>query len=75
MTNRTNRTVPLPEGFLTIVAAAEATGLSYGTVIARIKDGTLPGYTFEADRRRLMVKASDVDALLAPQRVETQRTA
>jgi excisionase family DNA binding protein len=56
----------IPAGFMTVGEAAELLGVSWPTVITRIKDGTFQAFKSE---RRWLVRTADVEAALMKKKV------
>ncbi len=56
--------------YMTIGEAAEALGVSRGTVWRRIKAGELDVFQSQADRRERLVRRADIEAMLRPSLVE-----
>ena len=54
--------------FLTISQAVAVSGLTRGVLARRIKDGTLPTFTTARNRRLVLVRREDLDALSTPTR-------
>jgi excisionase family DNA binding protein len=56
--------------YLTVQEAAELMGVSRFTIWRRIRDGALPAYRADVDRRTRLVKRADVEALMRPRPIE-----
>ncbi len=52
--------------YLGLREAAELLGVSRFTIWRLIRDGELPAYQSQVDRRQKLVKRSDVEALMQP---------
>ena len=61
------------DGFVTLGEAARRTGLSPFSVRRRVQNGTLAAYRHPLDRRRYLVKESDLDRLLRVEPVTPRR--
>ena len=65
----------MSDEFMTLQEAAEALKVSRFTLWRLLKDGKLPAYQSEADRRRKLVRREDVEAMKQPRRVDPKRAA
>ncbi len=61
--------------FMTLQEAADELQVSRFTLWRLLKDGKLPAYQSEVDRRRKLVRREDVEALKRPRRVDPKRAA
>jgi excisionase family DNA binding protein len=65
----------MQEEFMTLEEAADLLQVSRFTLWRLLKEGKLPAYQSEADRRRKLVRREDVEALKRPRRVDPKRVA
>lgn len=54
--------------FVTVTQAVKTSGLSRHTLYRRIKEGSLPTYEHDRNRRVVLVKLADLAALATPRR-------
>ena len=59
------------QDFLTMTDAAKYLGISKVTLWRRIRDGALPVYASDVNRRERLVKRADLDRVRAPRAIET----
>jgi hypothetical protein len=57
--------------YLTFSGASKHSGLNRATIRRRVEEGVLPVYLSPADRRRRLVKVSDLDRLMEPVPVQS----
>lgn len=55
--------------YLGLREAAELMGVSRFTIWRLIRDGQLPAYQSQVDRRQKLVRRSDVESLMQPRRL------
>jgi excisionase family DNA binding protein len=60
----------MSEEFVTMREAQEILGVSNFTVWQMVKDGRLPTFRSEVDRRKKLIRRSDLSAMLAPKPVD-----
>jgi len=58
------------EEFVTMREAQEILGVSNFTIWQMVKDGRLATFRSDVDRRKKLIRRSDLEALLAPKPVE-----
>ena len=59
------------DDFVTMQQAAALMGVSRWTLWRLVKEGRLPSYQSEINRRVKLVKRADVEALMTPKPIET----
>jgi len=65
----------MSEDFVTMREAQEILGVSNFTIWQMVKDGRLPTFRSEVDRRKKLIRRSDLDAMMAPRPIDiTERT-
>jgi excisionase family DNA binding protein len=60
----------MSEEFVTMREAQEILGVSNFTIWQMVKDGRLPTFRSEVDRRKKLIRRSDLDAMLAPKPID-----
>jgi excisionase family DNA binding protein len=60
----------MSEEFVTMREAQEILGVSNFTIWQMVKDGRLPTFRSEVDRRKKLIRRSDLDAMLAPRPID-----
>ena len=63
---RTEREGAVEGEYVTMREAQEILGVSNFTIWQMVRDGRLPAYRSETDRRKKLVRRADIDALRAP---------
>lgn len=63
------------QGFLSLPETAAELGLSELAVRRRVQEGRLPAYRNPADRRRYLIRRSDLAAFLRPEPIRRARGA
>jgi excisionase family DNA binding protein len=58
------------QDYLTLTDAATYLGVSRQTLWRRIRDGALPVYSSEVNRRERLVKRADLDRIRTPRTIE-----
>lgn len=60
----------MPTEYLSLGDAAVMMGVSRSKLWRLVRDGVLPAYQSEIDRREKLVRRSDVEALMRPQLID-----
>jgi excisionase family DNA binding protein len=63
---------PLADEYVTMTEAQEILGVSRFKIWQLVKDGRLPTFQSELDRRQKLIRRADLDALRKPRRLEAQ---
>jgi excisionase family DNA binding protein len=58
--------------FVTMKEAQEILGVSNFTIWQMVKDGRLPTFRSEVDRRKKLIRRSDLDAIQAPKPINLE---
>jgi len=60
----------MSEEFVTMREAQEILGVSNFTIWQMVKDGRLPTFRSEVDRRKKLIRRSDLNTMLAPKPID-----
>lgn len=56
--------------FMTMAEAADALGISNATIWRRVKSGEIEAFESQLDRRRKLIRRSDIEQMLAPVKLD-----